>query len=145
MWVDEEQVVGRFYAELEVANNEDLALANRGLLEPEKVRRQKVEGLVDTGASRLVLPASVVKKLGLAVTKQVRVRYADRRTALRDAVENVQVKLLGRTGVFTATVEPKRRRALIGAIVLEDLDLIPDPTGHRLVPRDPRFIVSEAE
>ena len=32
--------VGRFRVEREVANNDDLALARHGLLEPEKVRRE---------------------------------------------------------------------------------------------------------
>jgi hypothetical protein len=47
--------------------------------------------------------------------------------------------------VFAAVVEPKRRSALIGAIVLEDLDFVVDGTGQKLVPRDPRFVVSELE
>jgi hypothetical protein len=42
-------------------------------------------------------------------------------------------------------IEPKRDSALIGAIVLEELDLLIDNTRQRLVPRDPRFIVSEIE
>ncbi len=65
-------------------------------------------------------------------------------TATRDTV-TVHVELLGREGIFTAVVEPKRRSALIGAIVLEDLDFIVDCTHQRLIPRDPRFIVSEIE
>jgi hypothetical protein len=52
---------------------------------------------------------------------------------------------LGRHGVFTAVVEPKRESALIGAIVLEDLDFVVDCTTQRLVPRDPRYVVSEIE
>ena len=35
--------------------------------------------------------------------------------------------------------------ALIGAIVLEDLDLLVDCTNQRLVPRDPKYVVSEIE
>ena len=50
-----------------------------------------------------------------------------------------------RDSVFNAIVEPARDSALIGAIVLEDLDLMVDCTGQRLVPRDPKQIISEAE
>jgi hypothetical protein len=64
---------------------------------------------------------------------------------MRSAVKDVQVRLLGREGVFRAVVEPRRRTALVGAIVLEDLDFVPDCTKQRLVPRDPRYIVSELE
>jgi len=142
---DGERIVGLFHVQIEVANNQDVILTEKGLLDPGKVRRRKVRGLVDCGATRLVLPATVVKKLGLPVTKRVRVRYADRRVRIRDAISNVYVDLMGRSGVFTAAVEPKRRTALIGAIVLEDLDFIIDPSGERLVPRDPKFVVSEIE
>jgi predicted aspartyl protease len=140
-----ERMVGRFHVQIEVANNQDVILAEMGLLDPGKVRRRKVRGLVDCGATRLVLPAAVVKKLGLPVSKQVRVLYADRRSKIRDAFSNVYLDMLGRNGVFTATAEPKRRTALIGAIVLEELDFIIDPSGERLVPRDPKFVVSEIE
>ena len=42
-------------------------------------------------------------------------------------------------------VEPKRDTALIGAIVLEDLDLLVDGRAQKLRPRDPRFIIAELE
>jgi predicted aspartyl protease len=139
-----ERIVGRFHVKIEVANNEDVILADKGLLDPGKVRRCKLRALVDCGATRLVLPETVVKTLGLPV-KRVRVRYADRRIRIRDAVSNVYLDLMDRNGVFTATVEPKRRTALIGAIVLEDLDFLIAPSGERLVPRDPKYVVSEIE
>jgi predicted aspartyl protease len=137
--------VGRFSVEFEVANHVDVVLAESGLLAPEKVRRLTISGVVDSGATRLVLPGKIVKQLGLPVRGQVKVRYASRERATRDKVEEVDVKLLGRHGTFTAVVEPKRRTALIGAIVLEDLDFLVDCSGQRLVPRDPRFVVSELE
>ncbi len=137
--------VGRFMAQFEVANNDDLAAARRGMLEPDKVRREVLNGVVDSGATRLVLPEKTVKKLGLPIEGKVKVRYADNRTADRSAAKNVYVRLLGRDGVFTAIVEPRRHTALIGAIVLEDLDFVVDCTSQRLVPRDPRFILSEVE
>ena len=137
--------VGRFAVQFEVANQGDVIKARDGLLEPNKVRRLTISGVVDSGATRLVLPEKVVKQLGLPVTGRVKVRYANNQTATRDAAQEAYVRLLGRDGVFTAIVEPKRRTALIGAIVLEDLDFVVDCTQQRLVPRDPRFVVSEIE
>jgi hypothetical protein len=55
------------------------------------------------------------------------------------------VELLGRGDTFTAVVEPKRDSALIGAIVLEALDLLADCKNQRLVPRDPSGPVYEIE
>ena len=68
-----------------------------------------------------------------------------RRRATRDTVKNVYVEIQGRSGTFTALVEPRRTTALIGAIVLEDLDFLVDCRNERLVPRDPRYVVSEVE
>jgi hypothetical protein len=53
--------------------------------------------------------------------------------------------LLGREGIFNAIVEPDRTDALVGAIVLEDLDLIVDCATQSVHPRDPDSIISEVE
>jgi len=137
--------VGRFSVEFEVANYVDVVEAQRGWLEASKVRRLTISGIVDSEATRLVLPEKVVKQLGLPAKGKVKVTYANKESATREAVSDVHVQLLGRDGVFTAIVEPKRRTALIGAIVMEDLDFLVDCTLQRLVPRDPRFVVSEIE
>lgn len=135
----------RFSVEFEVANNMDEVQARLGQILPEQVRRLKLWGLVDSGATRLVLPASAVKKLGLPKAGQVKTKYADGRVGQRDVADEARVNLLGRNCVVNAIVEPKRDTALIGAIVLETLDFVIDCTNQRLVPRDPKQIVSELE
>ena len=135
----------RFSVQIEVVNYGDLAMADRGLLESDQVRRTTISGVVDSGAAKLVLPQSVVKKLGLSLADRIKVRYADGRTAERREAEGVYVELLGRHGTFTAIVEPKRTTALVGAIVLEDLDLLADCQRQRVVPRDPRGAIYEIE
>ena len=55
--------MGRFNVELEVANYGDIELARRGLLKPGQVRRQIIQGVVDSGAARFVLPQAVVEQL----------------------------------------------------------------------------------
>jgi predicted aspartyl protease len=137
--------VGRFSVQFEVANYSEVVKARDGLLDANKVRRMSVTGVVDSGATRLVLPETVVEQLGLPIHDKVKVRYANNQSATRNAVRDVYVQLQGRDGVFTAIVEPKRQSALIGAIVLEDLDFVVDCTTQKLVPRDPRYVVSELE
>jgi predicted aspartyl protease len=137
--------MGRFSVEMEVANFLDVGKAAEGTLPPDKVRRMKVTGVVDTGAVRLVLPLSVVQQLGLPSAGDVNVRYADHRTATLQRASGAEVTLLGRQSTFTALVEPNRTDALIGALVLEELDFLVDPTNQRLVPRDPNTIISEIE
>ena len=137
--------MGRFAVELKLANSTDVAVARRGLLSPEQVRRATVRGVVDTGATRLVIPTSVAEQLGATEAGETRVHYADGHTAIRKLVDDVQVELFGRKGIFRAAVEPDRTSALIGAIVLEDLDLVVDRTTQTLRPRDPKQIISEIE
>jgi predicted aspartyl protease len=137
--------MGRVNVDIEVANNDDLALVRRGLLEPDQVRRETISAVVDPGAAMLVLPQAVVKRLGLPPGGTAKVRYADGRRAQRREAKGVFLKLLGRDDTFTAVVEPKRTTALVGAIVLEALDLLVDCKNQRVVPRDPRSPVYEID
>jgi clan AA aspartic protease len=111
----------------------------------DQIRSTTVNGIVDTGAAMLVLPESVAQQLGLPKTGEANVRYADHRTANRNIVGEVEVEILGRRNTFTAIVEPGRSDALIGAIVLEALDMLVDCRTQTLHPRDPDRIIAEIE
>jgi len=137
--------VGRFSVEFEVANYADLIRAQDGTLPADQIRRETIQGVVDSGATKLVLPRAVVKRLGLRLGDKIQVRYADGRKVQREGAEGVYVQLLGRHGTFTAVVEPRRKTALVGAIVLEDLDLLVDCVAQRVVPRDPHGAIYEIE
>jgi clan AA aspartic protease len=140
-----EPAMGRFAVEVELVNDEDLVRAKAKLISPQQVRQMRLRGVVDSGATRLVIPEAVAKQLGLETSGTVKVRYADGRSAERPIVERVRLTYGGRSSIFNAIVEPGRDSALIGAIVLEDLDFMVDCASQRLVPRDPNQIVSEVE
>ena len=137
--------MGRITLAFEIANYRDVVAAESGLIPAAQVRRVRLDGVVDTGATRLVLPQAAVDRLGLAPSGRATVRYADHRSAKVSTVKDVSVELLGRQGVFTAFVEPNRTTALIGAIVMEDLDFLVDCATQTLQPRDPNGIVGEIE
>lgn len=140
-----EKDMGRVSVEFELTNAEDLVRVKDGTLAPDRVRRLRMTGVVDTGANYLVLPAKTAKQLGVPDAGTIIVRYADRRRKSRPVVENVRVDLLGRHGNFKAIVERQRTDALIGAIVLEDLDLLVDCGKQTLLPRDPKGMIAEIE
>ena len=137
--------MGRFSVEFEVANNIDVGQVSLGQLQPDQARRITINGVVDPGATRLVLPVEIVKRLGVPKAGRTKTRYADGRVGQRDVVDEVRVTLQGRSRVFDSIVEPKRKTVLIGAIVLETLDFVVDCAIQKLVPRDPKQIVSELE
>ncbi|MEM6328727.1 MAG: hypothetical protein AAF790_00605, partial [Planctomycetota bacterium] len=74
-----------------------------------------------------------------------RIRYADGRVESRSVIKNVSLTLCGRESVFSAVIEPGREDALIGAIVMEELDLIIDCVTGKLIPRDPEMMTSAME
>jgi len=137
--------MGRIIIKFEVANFADILANRQGKLPAEKIRRFVMEGLVDPGSAHMVLPEQVAKDLGIPTMGKVKVTYADRRSRLCDVVDQVYVAIQDRGGVYRATLEKKRNTALIGAIVLEDLDFLVDSKKNRLIPRDPHYILSEIE
>ncbi len=145
MVTQSDATMGRFAVEVELANYEDVVLARAGHLPPEQVRRMTLRGVVDSGASRLVLPESAARQLGLKKDGDVSVRYADNHTARREVVTGIHLKHANRTGLFDAVVEPGRDSALIGAIVMETLDVVIDCGRQALVPRDPDRLTAELE
>jgi predicted aspartyl protease len=137
--------VRRFSIDVELTNDEDIVRAKAGVITPDRVRRTTVRGVVDGGTTRLVIPSAIATQLGLEVSGSAQVRYADGRTGERPIAQRGHLAYGGRENVFNATIEADRESTLIGAIVLEDLDFLVDCSGQRLVPRNPKQIVSEAE
>jgi hypothetical protein len=137
--------MGQIAVDVTLANNHDVQMAAAGVLAPEQIRRAQLLGLVGSSSMKLILPAGIVSQLGLKFAGEAMATYADQRTATRQVVEEVRVELLGRHGTFSAIVEPDRTTALVGAIVLEDLDFVVDCARQQLQPRDPNRIVSEIE
>lgn len=131
--------------QMKLANQEDLILAEHGHLKPSEVRRFEVDGLVDSGAAHVVLPQEAMDALGLQESWQAKTRYADGSTGVRSVIKNVSLKLCDRESVFSAVIEPGRKDALIGAIVLEELDLVVDCVTGQLLPRDPEKMIAELE
>ncbi len=104
----------------------------------------ELNGKVDTGATLLVLPGDVAKKFSFPKIRREIVKYANEETAERDIVWGVELEICGRKGMFEAIVEPKKSYALIGAVVMESLDLIVEPRSLAIYP-NPRSDLPMAE
>jgi len=115
-----------------LTNHSDWQAAREGRLPDTQVRSIRTEGLVDTGATLLALPAEVVRRLGLVPAGMRRVRYANGRVAEIPWVAGVHIEILGRETVCNAFVEAEGTTPLIGQVPLEELDLIVDPKTREL-------------
>jgi predicted aspartyl protease len=143
--VQEAAAMGRVTVQVKLANNRDVQMLEGGAMPADQVRRVSLEGTVDSSANWLVLPTAVADQLGLPMGRPITVTYGDRRAEMRGTAVQVELELLGRKGTFRAILEPQRTNALIGAIVLEDLDLLVDCKAQRVVPRDPKMMTAEVE
>ena len=101
------------------------------------------QALVDTRALHLCIPEALCRQLNLAAERVRRVTFADGRSVEAPYVGPVRVEVAGRTCFVGAMVFGDE--VLLGAIPMEDLDLLVDPARLQLVPRDPRGPVSMAK
>jgi clan AA aspartic protease len=122
--------MGRVMVKIKLSNNTDLSNATGGLIEAGAVRTVELEGLVDTGATMLVLPADAVERLGLLPDGERTVKYANGQLAKVPRVTGVRIEILGRDMTCDALVEPAGTMPLIGQIPLEGLDLVVDPKSR---------------
>jgi len=91
--------------------------------------------LVDTGASYLSLPASLLGRLGYRPVGMQRVIFATGETAVW-AVAEIRVRLEGRERTVLAFVADEAAPKLLGAQTLETFGLGVDPLARRLIPVD---------
>jgi len=102
------------------------------LFDPKK--SLEIEAVIDTGATMVVLPKSLVRNLDLKKIEDVKVKYADGRVERKEVYGVVRLELKGRVGNFDVLAENDEAQPLIGQIVLERLDLIIEPSTRRLIP-----------
>ena len=123
--------MGRVVVKIKLTNLFDQAFFNRGMAK-KKPRRVEVEALVDTGATRLYLKPSVIKKLGLQRVDTVRSQTTNGE-AIRDKYEPVQLELMGRKETLDVIEVPESVPNLLGQVPLEVLDLVVDSKGQKLI------------
>ena len=124
--------MGKVIVTLELTNWADEVLAERGFIPPTEVRSHRVENaLVDTGASRLCLPADIIKNLGLKQTATIEAQTATGLQTLR-LYEGLKLNVEGREGRYDCVELPVGQIPLLGLIPLEDLGLDPDLQNQKL-------------
>lgn len=128
--ISENMGVHRVQAKLTNAVDEELV--NRGLLNPSLLRVYETQALVDTGATRTVIPNSVVQQLGLRIRTQEVAEYADGRQEVIGVTGPIIIEILERQTIESAMVTGNE--VLIGQTVLETLDLLVDCKHQRLIP-----------
>ena len=111
---------------IELENLKDLHAVELGVLNSEDVRRLIVEdALVDTGATGLCLPKSLIEQLRLTPLRNIRVQTANG-PAERTFYSEVKYTVLERSYSIQVTDLPEDAPVLVGHMILEALDLCVD-------------------
>ncbi|MDR1970632.1 MAG: aspartyl protease family protein [Treponema sp.] len=124
--------MGLVYADVTLKNAVDAGEAQRGHIKEKEIRAVAVRALVDTGSGTLVINEEIREKLGLAVKGLRRSELADGSKETYQLTEPVEVHWEDRDAVCRALVIPGAKDVLLGAIPLEDMDLIVDPARQVL-------------
>jgi len=124
--------MGQVKIDLTIRNARDVVMARLGHLPPEQIHTYTTQALIDTGATRSVLPPFVAEQLGLIRLSRTAARYANGLLEEVDVTEPFLVAILGRETSDDAMVLGED--VLLGVTILEKLDLLVDCARQRLIP-----------
>ena len=127
--------MGEIVVDIELENPGDRELFKAGYRGESEIRRAAVRAVADTGAVMLALPEDVVDRLGVEIVGAAAFTYADGRRGQRPIAGPVTVRIGERWTPANCVVVPSNADALVGQVVMETLDLVPDVVKQTLGPR----------
>ncbi|MEQ1677638.1 MAG: aspartyl protease family protein [Chitinophagaceae bacterium] len=132
--------MGMVHANIELINSDDIAFARRHIIGEEEIKRMKVTALVDTGSYMLCINENIQEQLQLPVLETRKGQMADG-TREYEVVGPVELKFKNRRTVVNAMVLPGDNEVLLGAIPMEDMDVLIHPQRQELIvnPEHPYF------
>jgi clan AA aspartic protease len=125
--------MGLVYAEIDLANGGDMYLFRQDLLGEEKIKQVTVNALVDSGAYMLCINENIKAQLDLPVIEKQFSRMADETLLELEVVGPVEIRFENRSTTVRAMVLPGNSEVLLGAIPMEDMDVLIDPKRQRLI------------
>ena len=141
MYFYQNNFMGLVYADITLINGEDLILAKRHFIGDEEVKQMNLNILVDTGAYNLCINEEIQEQLQFPVVEKRKAETADGRIVECDVVDNVQVRFKNRATTCRAMILPGSSEPLLGAIPLEDMDVLIHPQRQEMIvnPDHPYF------
>lgn len=107
--------------------------------DPSGERFEQVDAIVDTGATRTTIPASLLRSLGVMPHRTAEFELADGSTR-ELSLGRARVRVEGREDLTQVAFGDEGMPCLLGAITLEELDLAVDPVNKRLIPTRPLLL-----
>ena len=125
--------MGRVLTEATIYNLGDLLESQRGKLPADQVRKLTVtDALIDTGATTLAMPRSMIEQIGLTKRYEKRAVTAGGVMTM-NVYEAARLEIMGRDMITDVIEVPEGNPVLIGQIPLEMMDWVVDMKGRRLI------------
>jgi len=133
--------MGLVYADIELINADDLALVRRNQMDQDEVKRMHINMLVDSGAYMMSINESIQEQLQLPFVEKRKAQLADGSIVEYDVVGPIQVRFANRNAVCNAFVLSGDNEPLLGAIPMEEMDVLIHPLRQELLvnPEHPYF------
>jgi len=127
------EVMGKVTVSAVLENADDLVLVRKGLLSAESVRRvEVVDALIDSGATGLLVPRSLVAALGLEPLRVRTARTANGMVTIQ-VYHQARLTLQGRDCSVEVGEVADDLPVIIGQLPLEAMDWVIDMRGHKLI------------
>ena len=133
--------MGMVYATIEIINTDDLVLARRGFLHTDEIKRMDVRMLADSGSYMLAINENIQEIMQFTVVERRKAQLANGQVISCDVVGPVDLRFDNRQCTCRAIVLPGDAEPLLGAIPMEDMDLVIHPQRQQLMihPDHPDF------
>ena len=125
--------MGLTYADVELINAGDIEMARRYIIGEDEVKRIHVNLLVDTGSYNLCINETIQEQLDLPFLEKRKGQLADGSIYEYDLVGPIVLKFKNRQTVCNALVLSGDNELLLGAIPLEDMDVLIHPLKQELI------------
>ena len=133
--------MGLIYAEIELINGEDIVLARRNYIGEDEIKSIRVHMLVDTGSVYMCINESIQEQLQLPVLEKRKGQLANGNIVEYNVVGPLEVRFKNRRCSVNAMVSPGENEPLLGAIPLEDMDVLIHPYRQELIVNPQQFKV----
>ena len=125
--------MGLVYAEIELINSGDIEMVRRNYMDEADIKRMKVNMLVDTGSIYLCINENIQEQLQLPFVEKRKAQLANGHIVEYDVVGPIDLRFKNRRCTTSAIVLPGDNEPLLGAIPMEDMDVLIDPKRQQLI------------
>jgi len=133
--------MGLVYADIELINADDIAFAKRNIIGEDEIKRVHISMLVGSGAYMMAINETIQQQLDLPIIEKRKVQVASDEVIEYNVAGPIRVHFANRTAICNAFVLPGDTEPLLGAIPMEEMDVLIHPQRQELIvnPEHPNY------